>query len=415
MTTSSTLTRETVVTVRPFTRQRDGDDIIIGSAETGVFLAVPPEAIELLDDFAQRKSVGEVSDLYSQRHGETPDLEDFLSYLETKGIIALGSAQTGTSINPAESPEPPVRVRYHLTNFPQSLAQRIFSRPVLVFCCALAALAIALTIHDPSLAPRPNDYYFPDHRTVLWAFVVVFGYVTLFVHEFAHLTAARALGINSRMGIGHRLWNVVAETDLTGLWAVPKRQRYLPLLAGVIVDLASGSLMVIILFAQTRHWLPLPLLVVRMVRAMAFTYVLRIIWECMLFVRTDFYYVLASLLNCRSLLKDTEDFIRNLVARAVRKIRPVDQSAIPPAERRVIRIYAVVWFLGRVVALAVLSLVTIPLFVHYARNLASALAAGYSANPGNFFDALVFTFNVLIPVALGLTLWMRSLVRRARS
>jgi hypothetical protein len=57
-------TRDSIVAVRSFTRQREGEEVVIGSPETGVFLAVPPEAVEFLDLLALGKSLGEVSDLY---------------------------------------------------------------------------------------------------------------------------------------------------------------------------------------------------------------------------------------------------------------------------------------------------------------------------------------------------------------
>ena len=417
MITTGSYKRDTVVKVHPFTQQREGDDVIIGRIETGVFLAVPPEAVELLESLAEGKSVGEVSDGYYERHGESPDLDDFLRYLETKGMVTLGAEheQPNPDAPSRNRQKLPPKLRYHFSDFSQSTARQIFSRPVLACCFAVAAVAIALAIRDSSLVPRPSDLYFPDHRTLMWVILIVLGYTAVFIHEFGHLVAARALGINSRMGISHRLWHVVAETDLTGLWSVPKRQRYLPLFAGAIIDLVSGSLLIVLLSAQAHHWITLSVFGTRLVRAMAFTYVMRIAWQCLLFIRTDFYYVIASLFNCRSLLNDTENYIRNQVARVIPFVRPVDQSAIPAAERRVIRVYTIVWFLGRAAAITLLSLVTIPLFIRYSRSLGSAVTSGYSANPGNFIDAMVFTFYFLMPVTLGFTLWIRSLARRVRT
>jgi putative peptide zinc metalloprotease protein len=410
-------TRDTVVNVEPFTRQREGTDIIIGRAETGVFLAVPPEAVELLEDLADGKCVGQVADLYQKRHGELPDLDEFLGFMEAKGIVTLASGSQGSEKNgiARTGQAPPSKVRYHFTNIPQSFAQLLFGRSALIGSAVLVAVALALIVRDPSITPRPRDLYFADHRTLIWMILIVVGYAAVFIHELGHLIAARALGINSRMGISHRLWHVVAETDLTGLWAVPKRQRYLPLFAGAIIDAASGALLFLIVFAQSRHWLALPALVLQVIRALSFTYVMRIIWQCLLFIRTDFYYVIASLFNCRSLLSDTEDFLRNLVARAIPWVRKVDQTGIPSSEQKVIRVYAVVWILGRIVALYLLSVVTIPLFVRYSISLGAAVRAGYSANPGNFIDAIMFTFYFLMPVSLGLTLWIRSLIRGERT
>jgi putative peptide zinc metalloprotease protein len=408
-------TRDTIVSVQPFTRQVEGEDVIIGRVETGVFLAIPSEAVELLDELAQGKTIGEVSDLFLQKYGETPDLDDFLQELETKGIVK--PAVQGDNGNGATAPvsaQMP-RVRYHFSNFPHRLAQLLFSSPVLVGLFALIVLACAAAIRDPSLAPGPRDLYFPDRRALTWTILMVAVYATIFVHELGHLIAARALGINSRIGISHRLWYLVVETDLTGLWSVPKRQRYLPMLAGVLIDAVSGSLLLLLLFAHKQQWLALADFAVRLVRAMMFTYVMRILWQFFFFVRTDFYFVIASLLNCRNLLKDTEGFLRNQLARIVSFVRPVDQSAIPDAERRVIRVYSVLWLGGRILAFSVLFAVTLPVGVLYIRNLSSTFRNGYSASPSDFVDAVALAAYFFIPLTLGLTLWLGGLMRHRRA
>lgn len=408
-------TRDTVICVHPFTRQAEGEEVIIGRVETGVFLAVPSVAVEVLDDLAQGKTIGEASDLYQQKYGEDPDLEDFLRVLEAKGIVkTLGQGDNGSDPTAtASSPKP--RVRYHFQNFPLWLAQRLFSLPVLVICSALIVLALAVAIRYPSLVPTPRDFYFPDQRALTWTILITASYVTIFLHELGHLIAARALGINSRIGIGHRLWYLVAETDLTGLWAVPKRQRYLPMLAGVLIDAVSGSLLMLLLFAQEQRWLGLSSFDVRLARAMMFTYMMRILWQFFFFIRTDFYYVIAGFLNCRNLLKDTEGFLRNQLARFFSFIRPVDQSVIPASERRVIRIYSVLWVAGRIFALSLLFLVTLPLAVLYIRNLGNTFRTGYRANPSDFIDALLLAAYFLIPLTVGLMMWLTGLIRRGRT
>jgi len=409
----SMYTRDTLVAVQSFTRQSEGEDVIIGRPETGIFLAVPPEAVEVLDHLAEGKTVGEAVDLYQGKYGEAPDMDDFLAFLETKGIVqsALENGHNPGAIAAAF----PKRLKYHFSNFPHSLAQRIFTRPMLAGGLMVTALAVAAVIRHPLLLPGPRDLYFPDRRTLSWTILIVASYATLFVHEFGHLVAARALGVNSRIGIGHRLWYPVAETDLTGLWSVPRQSRYLPLIAGTLVDAASGALLILLLFAQEEKWLLLPTLATRLVRAMAFTYLARVVWQCFLFIRTDFYYVIANFFNCRNLLGDTEVFLRNQLAQFVPAIRAVDQSAVPESEWRVIRVYAWVWVAGRIAAFTVLVAITIPLVGHYVRNLAGAFRTGYSANPSDFLDALLVSSYFLIPFVIGLTLWISGLFRRERA
>ena len=116
-----------MVGVRPFTRQREGAEVVIGSLEIDVFLALPPEAVDLLDQLAAGKTVGEVADLHREATGETPDMEDFLSVLESKGLIEpSGTGLTGGEIVLQQVREP----KYHFSGFPQTLARMIFSYPV---------------------------------------------------------------------------------------------------------------------------------------------------------------------------------------------------------------------------------------------------------------------------------------------
>src|SRR6201999_3517219 len=112
--------------------------------------------------------------------------------------------------------------------------------------------------------------------------LVVISYIAVFLHEFGHLVATRAVGVNSRMGISHRLWYLVAETDLTGLWSVPRNQRYLPMLAGMIIDITVLSLIVLLLLCQDLRLFMLSSFSLHLLRAMAFTNLMRILWECFL-------------------------------------------------------------------------------------------------------------------------------------
>jgi len=256
--------------------------------------------------------------------------------------------------------------------------------------------------------------YFSDHRALAWTIFTVAAYAGTFVHEFGHLIAARAVGVNARMGISHRLWYLVAETDLTALWAVPKRQRYFPMLAGMLLDAVSTAFLILLLFAQRSGWLSFSSFNVHLVRAVALVYLMRIVWQFFLFVRTDLYYVIATAFNCRNLLGDTSHYLRNLAARIIPSIDLVDQSGIPASELRMVRAYSLLWIAGRIWAVLVLVVVTLPVSFSYLRDLTAAFRLGYSANPGNFADALVVATYVLAPLIAGFVLWIGGMVRRER-
>jgi hypothetical protein len=203
---------------------------------------------------------------------------------------------------------------------------------------------------------------------------------------------------------------LVAETDVTGLWALPSKERYLPFLAGILVDAVSASVLILFLFLSDLGIFGQPMpLVQRVTSAMLFGYFLRLAWQCYFFVRTDLYYVIANLFHCKNLLGDTETFLKNLVSRVLTSVRYKEQSHIPRREMGFIRIYAVVWVLGRFLAAYVLVTAQIPLLIHYTTSIFRRLAAGPGADLAAYRESLTISSISLALAVLGFGIWFRSL------
>jgi putative peptide zinc metalloprotease protein len=396
--------------VHPFSRQESGEEIIIGHLDAGVFLALPHEAVQVLDDLSAGKTMAETSELYTQRYGEIPDLEDFLQLMVQKGFVHPQSEGDDATAASAVSQAP--GRKYHFSNVSERLAKSLFGGPALCLYGLVIAAGIWVAFQDPSIVPGRKALYFKHLHTLKILGVATFSLVTLLIHEMSHLLAARAVGVKSRMGIGHRLWVVVAETDLTGLWSVPKKERFLPILAGPLADMTSAALILLVIYGQHQGWIPVPPLALEMIRAIFFSYVLQITWQLFFFVRTDLYYVFSTYFDCKNLLGDTEVFLKNRLAGLVPAIRVTDQSHIPAKERRVIRFYSAVWLFGRTVALFLLFSVTIPLTLSYVHKIWSALQGGYGANGAAYLDALTSVVLSTALFGIGMGLWIRSLVRQ---
>ncbi|MEP0911676.1 hypothetical protein NDI45_12200 [Leptolyngbya sp. GB1-A1] len=405
-------TSNTNVAVYPFTRQPDDNEVVIGRADTSTFLVLPHDAIELLDDLSDGKTIGEAQLIYQQKYGELPDLIELLEYLELKGFVQpiapahihhltwQGKPHTKTSAAAS--------VHFHFDSFPQSVAQKLFSQPILASSGGIILLALIAIALEPSIIPTWRAFFFPQNLTLSRLILMIMGWITMFFHEMAHLIAVRAFGLSARLGVSNRMWHVVAETDITSIWGLPRKQRFLPLLAGPLLDTVCAAALILLFFAQSRGWVLLPTRMTRWGQALLLLYLLQLLWQCYFFVRTDFYYVFANFFRCKSLMKDTEAFLRNQLARLIHSVRQVNQSHIPVSERRVIRIYTVIWLFGRTASIASLLFITIPLLWHYYMALSHILSAGFYANPYTFTDAVLMLFLVFAPQFLGFWLWIRS-------
>jgi putative peptide zinc metalloprotease protein len=403
--------RDTRFAVHPFTRQVEGDEAVIGRPDTSVFVAVPVEALDILDRLAAGETVGEAQSAFAAAHGgEVPDLEDFLATLERKGLVR----RLGPGGKPEGVDEPaglPRKQTFHFQSFPLPVARALFGKTALLVYGSLIALALAVAVREPSILPDWRAFYFPDRFLLMIVLMMPLHLFAIFLHEMAHLVAARALGVPARLGIGNRLWYLVAETDMTGIWSVPRRRRYLPILAGPIVDMVSASMLLVFLYFQSKGLIHLPETGLLLGRALLLRYVLSLVWQLYFFVQTDFYYLIANAFGCKNLMKDTETFLRNLAARMVGRPARQDQSHIPAREMRVVRAYSAVWLLGRAVSLAVLFAVQIPLLWSYSQLLAAS-AGPAAGRPGA--AAVIVALTALLSLAAGFWLWTRSLLKTRR-
>lgn len=398
---------DTPVQVRPFSSRRDGDAAVIGDERRQVFLSIPAEGLDLLESLAEGVTLGEAVRRYEAEHGESPDTEEFLDALAEEGFVAPAD---GVLAEP--EPEPARRV-WNLDWMSQRTAERLLGAPVLAVFGIVFAVAVVMAFDEPEVLPGASSLAFQSH---FWAYlwVVIFiATVGVVVHELAHVVAARAAGVSARIKLGNQLYAIVAQTDMSGIWLVPKRRRYLALLAGVIIDFVGAAVLVILLWLDRTGVVSYAEPVRIVLSAVLFTYFIRVLWQTFVFLRTDFYYVIATALDARSLMADTDAYLRNLTRRLRRKPL-IDQTGVERGEMRAIRIFAVVWVLGRVVSLATLFAVTLPLLIFYGGRVIGFFAGESTTGAFTWPDVLSFAALTFLLDGGGIAMWVRSLVRNHR-
>ncbi|MCQ6552214.1 M50 family metallopeptidase [Streptomyces sp. C10-9-1] len=418
---------DSVITVQPYSHRREADSAVIGDLDRQVFLSVPVEALDVLEWFAQGCTPAEASRRYEAKHGETADLDDFIDVMVAEGFITVNDGAAGPVAAPdplADGSAPPdggarrneaskLRWKSHMEWISQRTAQRIFSAAVLAACGLVIAAGVLTALLNPGIIPGATILLFPEHFALLTWSTMAIMIVGIYLHEVAHLVAARAAGIPARIGIGTRLYILVAETDMSGIWLASKRQRYLAFLAGPIVDGVFGSFAIILLKLMENGTLSVPQEIRWLTAAALWTYFGRLLWQCFFFMHTDFYYVITTAIGTRNLIKDTEKWMGNLVRRLFRSPKRADLSDLSPRELNSVRWYSAVYLLGRGVTLASLFAITLPVLIGYLSQ-AFLFLTGQDSRINSFDFATIVLVAVMLDGG-GLYLSIRNLFRRRRA
>jgi len=408
---------EQTIEFYPFTCQPDKDGFIVGRPQTLTYLALPEEGVRILSWLQSGRTIKETAALYEQAYGEHPDLEDFLAVIEESGLIKTQDLPSGdiavgqTDLTGKGAPLQPQLVQYHMTWLSESLAKACFSHLAMWFLALFAASALCVLAIHTEIFPSRSDMVFETNTSLFLIAFLLFQLGSVMLHEIGHLAAARSKGVQARFGFGNRLWIIVAETDLTGIWSIPRKDRVLPLLGGPMVDVLLLSGGTFLLLGLDKGAVIFPGQWAQFTKAMYLFLCFRLLWQCYFFVRTDFYYIFTTAFECKNLLQDTQTYVMNRLKRFLGIGGVKDQSAISDREMKVIQAYSWIWGIGRILALFVLFFYILPILWSY-------LVIFYKAfsNVGNgkvlpMLDSLLVIGISSAIYGMGFVMWGRSLFR----
>ena len=232
----------------------------------------------------------------------------------------------------------------------------------------------------------------------------------ILVHESFHALAGRRLGLPSKLGIGRRLYYLVAETRLDSLLSVPRRRRYLPFLAGMLADVVLVSGLTLLSVALNRDGIPA--WCHKLCLATAFTCVLRLIWQFRFYLETDLYFVMTNLLRCTDLQNAAQYRLRALLRRLLHRKPPQSAADWSDRDRAMARRYAPFLVVGYCFSLATLAWAGIPTFVRFWSTVIDRITR-QGAPATVLLDAVIFI--VLVAGELSLLTYVTLRDRRART
>jgi hypothetical protein len=393
--TASTVDPDQPLALHPLTFLDEGDEVTVGRVDIDSYGVFPPDGAALLRELQNGRTVRDSGLWYAEQYGETVDMDEFIEVLAELELLDT------TTRSDAETAAPQ-RVRW------QRLGVAVFSPPAWLVYLALVAAALVLLAREPALVPRYSSMFFTSSLVAIQLGLFVGQIPCGLIHEGAHALAGRRLGLRSTLRINRRFYFIVFETALDGLAVVPRRKRFLPILAGVLADVVVVAVLVIVAAAVRGHGVE-PLLG-RFCLAMAFSTMLRIAWQFYFFLRTDLYYLITTVLGCFDLYNTVRQMMSETVRRLLGRAPAVDPDSWHPRDRAVARWYSWITLAGYVLLAYVLVTALVPIVIKLVEILVDRL---HGAQPtGQIVDTVVFAVLSVGQVVLAGVIAAHSRLRR---
>ncbi|MFN0090177.1 MAG: hypothetical protein ACKVWR_07915 [Acidimicrobiales bacterium] len=368
-----------------------GDDVVIGRTDIDSYAIFPRDGAALIEELKAGRSPAEAGEWYEQQFGDQVDIDDFLATLHDLEFV--GTAEPAPPAGP---------VRW------QRLGAALFSPFAWLVYLVIVAEAVAAAWFDPRLAPQQGNVFFSRYLVLVELTVLVGQSALALVHEAFHVLAGRRLGVRSRLRISHRFYFVVFETALNGLVVVPRRRRYLPLLAGMLADVLVVALLTLAAALSRRPDGSIPLWG-GVCLALAFTTIPRIAWQGYFFLRTDVYHLIATAFGCVDLHNTSRQWLANrLHDRFGLPRRRYDEAAWSPVDARCARWYGPLAALGYTLAVAVAVLVVLPVTLRFFGAAAARLFDPGSSSAAEMADSAVLLTLTAAQFALAGVLAVRE-------
>ncbi|WP_236578277.1 hypothetical protein [Streptomyces tendae] len=409
------ITPTTRVLLHDLAVRRDRDEWIVGRMTTRTFVALPAAGARAVELLGAGLSVGRTEESLRAETGEEFDIADFVGDLAALGFVARIGDHAMPDAEPPRASLPWLRPRH----------VRLALHPVIpLLVGALLAAAAVVLVRRPDLLPGYRDLLWSRHGSVVLLSGAAAGWTLLLAHELAHLVTARAAGVPGKMRLGTRLQFLVMQTDISGIELAPRRHRLTAYLAGIALNLSVASSLVLVLAltetGTTAH---------RLLAAALLLALLPLPFQCMVFTRTDLYFVLQDLTGCRDLYGDGLAYARYRARRSVRSVRSVssmrtvrtvrrgvgagdrddDPSArLPAHERRAVRLYSVVLVVGTAACLTFMAAVTLPV------DVALLVRAVRGLGPGHGLAGNADAVTVLVVLGGVNVLWLVTWWRNRR-
>jgi putative peptide zinc metalloprotease protein len=390
------ITLQSRLSINPIEIRKDKKHYIVEDKLTGDFYEMPEVCIDAIDLINQGFSLGEIeTSLIEKFPNEEVNLVDFANQLFELGLIDQLDGEKIEKKHISKEPSGMLWVSPKLGRF-------FFNKFTVLLYSVILVLNIVIFIVHPSLFPHRDDIFVFDIMFVNVIFWMAFSFLFVLIHEFGHVLAIRAHNLPTKMEIGHRMFFVVLLTDMSSIWRLPPKDRNILFLAGLYFDsiLLFLALITQLFFPNSSNF------IIGLVHLATFDIVLRMIFQCCIYMKTDLYYVFENISGCYNLMENAKQAINKRLS--FLKLQQMDE-VIFSGEKRTVSFYTLLYFLGFVITIFLYFHYYIPEIIHVGEQI----LPGFINSPTSllFWDAVVFSLQVGIFIFLLLNSWRKKYIK----
>lgn len=395
--------------VIPLSVQKEGESYYIGNAELDEFYQFPEEGLNIIRMLQGGASVATIETTLAQTSEESIDVREFIDTLLEIGFIHPEAERHRfqESVEAVRNTDKRLVFRAN-----PRIARMVFSWPSLALYLGIVGYAAYSAIQDPQLRLNLEAFYLERNLTLTLVVLLLMYAFTASLHELGHMLAAARQGVDSRLGFSNRLWDIVAEADMTGLLALPREKRYLPMAAGMLVDVFSIAAITLILkwlFANSPNGFAIQLL-----QALALQITISITWQFNIFLRTDVYYLICNYFGYADLNAQAYHFYQNQLHAFSFGLLGKRTEPLKPQQVIIARTFFAIWLLGRIASIGFLVLILIPTLYRYFERAVETYHNPYMPASAAIDIAIFATISTAILLA-GLYMWIKPALSAKRT